>query len=168
MLLRCFRGARSVRGCTTVVAPLPPSEHIKQLADQILALNLLEAKQLSEHLKTTLGIKDPPMGAMLAMPQSAPTQAPAPVAPQSQDASPAEETPKEATKTQFDFKLEKFDPATKVKVIKEIRAMTGLPLAEAKEMSEKAPCVLKKNVAKEDAEKFKAIFEGIGCVIKIT
>ncbi|KAI4375823.1 hypothetical protein MLD38_013647 [Melastoma candidum] len=67
---------------------------------------------------------------------------------------------KKAEKTAFDVKLEKFDAAAKIKVIKEVRAFTNLGLKEAKELVEKAPVVLKQGVTKEEAndvmEKIKA------------
>ncbi|KAL9673182.1 hypothetical protein QQ045_029436 [Rhodiola kirilowii] len=70
----------------------------------------------------------------------------------------AEET--KAEKTAFDVKLEKFDAAAKIKVIKEVRAFTNLGLKEAKDLVEKAPVVLKQGVTKEEAtsiiEKIKA------------
>ena len=55
-------------------------------------------------------------------------------------------------KTHFDIELAKFDAATKIKLIKEVRAMLGLGLKEAKETVEGAPKWLKKEVAKEEAE----------------
>lgn len=64
-------------------------------------------------------------------------------------------------KTIFDVKLDKFDAAAKIKVIKEIRSFTDLGLKEAKELVEKAPAVVKKGVTKDEAnaiiEKLKAI-----------
>ncbi|KAK6921121.1 Ribosomal protein L7/L12, C-terminal [Dillenia turbinata] len=55
-----------------------------------------------------------------------------------------------AEKTVFDIKLEKFDAAAKIKVIKEVRTFTDLGLKEAKDLVEKAPAVLKKGVSKEE------------------
>ncbi|CAB4280790.1 unnamed protein product [Prunus armeniaca] len=73
-------------------------------------------------------------------------------------ASKAEE--KKVEKTAFDVKLEKFDTAAKIKVIKEVRTFTSLGLKEAKDLVEKVPCVLKQGVTKEEAndiiEKIKA------------
>ena len=66
-----------------------------------------------------------------------------------------------AEKTAFDIKLEKFDAAAKIKVIKEVRTFTDLGLKEAKELVEKVPVVLKKGLTKEEAgpiiEKLKAL-----------
>ena len=65
-----------------------------------------------------------------------------------------------AEKTAFDVKLEKFDTAAKIKVIKEVRAFTSLGLKEAKELVEKVPVLVKQGVTKEEAneiiEKIKA------------
>jgi len=52
----------------------------------------------------------------------------------------------------FDIKLTSFDAKAKIKVIKEVRALTGLGLKEAKEVVEGAPSVLKKEVKKDEAE----------------
>ena len=61
----------------------------------------------------------------------------------------------------FDVKLEKFDTAAKIKVIKEGRAFTSLGLKEAKELVEKVPVVIKQGLTKEEAngiiEKIKAV-----------
>ncbi|BFG14954.1 hypothetical protein CerSpe_012280 [Prunus speciosa] len=64
-------------------------------------------------------------------------------------ASKAEE--KKVEKTTFDVKLEKFDKAAKIKVIKEVRTFTSLGLKEAKDLVEKVPCVLKQWDTKEEA-----------------
>lgn len=59
---------------------------------------------------------------------------------------------KAAEKTAFDVKLEKFDAAAKIKIIKEVRTFTDLGLKEAKEMVEKVPVVVKKGLPKEEAD----------------
>jgi large subunit ribosomal protein L7/L12 len=64
---------------------------------------------------------------------------------------PKEEEKKE--KSHYDIELSKFDAAKKIALIKEVRGILGLGLKEAKEMVEGAPVWLKKEVAKEDAEK---------------
>ena len=70
-------------------------------------------------------------------------------------------------KTHFDIELAKFDAATKIKLIKEVRAMLGLGLKEAKEMVEGAPKWLKKEVAKEEAEQIKETLEKLGAEIRL-
>ena len=64
---------------------------------------------------------------------------------------PKVEVPKE--KSHYDIELSKFDAAKKILLIKEVRAILGLGLKEAKELVESAPCWIKKEVKKEDAEK---------------
>lgn len=64
-------------------------------------------------------------------------------------------------KTTFDVKLEKFDAGAKLKVIKEIRSFTDLGLKEAKDLVEKVPVLLKRQITKDEAntiiEKIKAV-----------
>ncbi|GAB4845690.1 hypothetical protein Ancab_039093 [Ancistrocladus abbreviatus] len=119
----------------------PPSDKVVQLADQIAALPPEERMQigpaLSEKLKhpklqqvSTEGLDLGPKGGAAA-------------------ASQTEE--KKAEKTAFDVKLEKFDAAAKIKVIKEVRAFTNLGLKEAKDLVEKVPILLKQGVTKEEA-----------------
>jgi large subunit ribosomal protein L7/L12 len=82
------------------------------------------------------------------------------------DAAPAvEETPKE--KTHYDVELTQFDAATKVKLIKEVRAALGLGLKEAKETVESAPTWLKKELVKDDAEKLKVLLESVGGKVRL-
>ncbi|RRT73481.1 hypothetical protein B296_00006749 [Ensete ventricosum] len=70
-------------------------------------------------------------------------------------------------KTAFDIKLEKFDTAAKIKVIKEVRTFTDLGLKEAKELVEKAPVVLKKGVTKEEAEAIAAKLKEVGATVAL-
>ena len=75
-------------------------------------------------------------------------------------AAPAEE------KTEFDVVLESAG-AQKIAVIKEVRAITGLGLKDAKDMVEGAPKVVKEGATKEDAEKIKAQLEKAGAKVTI-
>ena len=70
-------------------------------------------------------------------------------------------------KTEFDVVL-KDAGAEKIKVIKEVRAITGLGLKEAKEAVEGTPKTLKEGVSKEDAQKIKEQLEKVGAVVEIT
>jgi large subunit ribosomal protein L7/L12 len=81
----------------------------------------------------------------------------------------SDEAPAEAVveKTSFDLKLIGFDAKNKIKVIKEVRAMTSLGLKEAKELVEGVPATLKKGIKKEEAEELKALLEGLGAQIDI-
>ncbi len=69
---------------------------------------------------------------------------------------------KKPEKTSFDVKLEKFEAASKIKIIKEVRAFTALGLKEAKELVEKAPTLLKQGVGKEEAEQIIEKLKAIG------
>ena len=98
---------------------------VQALADQILQLNLLQVSDLTEILKDKLGIQAP---MMMPMGGAAAPVAAAAAAPAAEAAAPKEE------QTEFTLKLEGFDAAAKIKVIKEVRAITGLGLKEAKDL----------------------------------
>ena len=78
---------------------------------------------------------------------------------------PVEEEVKE--KTHYDVELSEFDPATKIKLIKEVRALLGLGLKEAKETVESAPTWLKKELVKEEAEALKEKLESLGGKVRL-
>ena len=82
------------------------------------------------------------------------------------EAAPAEEAaPKE--KTHYDLELTKFDPKSKIKIIKEVRAIFNLGLKEAKETVEGAPVWLKKEVAKEEADALAEKLTALGAEIRL-
>ena len=76
------------------------------------------------------------------------------------DAAPAEE------KTEFDVILASIG-SEKIKVIKEVRAVTGLGLKEAKTLVESAPAPLKEATTKEEAEEIKAKIEAVGATVEV-
>lgn len=80
-------------------------------------------------------------------------------------AAPAAAAPE--VKDTFTLKLGAVDAKAKIKVIKEVRTITGLGLKEAKELVEKAPVVLKEDVKKEDAENFKKILTEAGATVEL-
>ena len=81
-------------------------------------------------------------------------------------AAPAEAAAAAEEKTEFDVILAEVG-AEKIKVIKEVRAITGLGLAEAKAAVEAAPKALKEGISKEDAEAIKAKLEAVGAKVEI-
>lgn len=106
------------------------SDKVKQLAEGIMGLTVIECSQLSKLLRDKLGVpRGMPMMPTVVAGAAAPAAAGAGAAPAA--AAPAEE---KAEKTEFDVKLEGFSPEGKIKVIKEIRALTNLGLKEAKEL----------------------------------
>ncbi|KAJ4810665.1 50S ribosomal protein L7/L12 [Rhynchospora pubera] len=128
----------------------PPSSKILDLADRIASLSPGEIKQVGPALLLRLNQPLPRTmsGGGLSLGSS-------------QGACPAKsEEKKKEEKTVFDVKLEKFDAAAKIKVIKEVRSFMNLGLKEAKELVEKVPIVVKQGVTKEEAteimEKIKA------------
>ena len=83
----------------------------------------------------------------------------------------AEEKPKEEEKkkekSHYDIELTKFDAAKKIALIKEIRAILNLGLKEAKEMVEGAPVWIKKEVAKDEADKLAAKLKELGAECRL-
>ncbi len=71
-----------------------------------------------------------------------------------------------AEKTEFDVVMTSFG-AQKIKVIKEVRAVTGLGLKEAKDLVEAAPKAVKEGVSKDEADKIKEQLEGAGATVEI-
>jgi large subunit ribosomal protein L7/L12 len=109
------------------------NEKVQQLAQEIMNLTVLESTWLSQILRKKLNIEKPAYGSMqMAMPMMAAPAAASAAAPAAAPAAPAVEEKKE--KTEFEVKLESFTTEGKIKVIKEVRAITGLGLKEAKEL----------------------------------
>ena len=91
----------------------------------------------------------------------------APVAVAAAGAAPgAEAGGAEEEKTEFDVVLAEVG-SQKIKVIKEVRAVTGLGLKEAKELVESAPKPIKEGISKEEAEKIKEQVEAVGAKVEI-
>ncbi|KAF2294731.1 hypothetical protein GH714_015781 [Hevea brasiliensis] len=70
-----------------------------------------------------------------------------------------------AEKTAYNIKLEKFDAAAKIKIIKEVRTFTDLGLKEAKDLVEKVPVILKKGVTKEEANPILEKLKELGATV---
>ncbi|KAJ9524813.1 hypothetical protein QJQ45_003039 [Haematococcus lacustris] len=134
---------------------------VQRLAEEVLSLTVLESSWLTEIIRKRLNLQKPAYGAMPAFPVAgAGVAAAAPAAAPGAPAAAAEPAPEpKKEKTDFDVKLESFTPEGKIKVIKEIRAITNLGLKEAKELVEKAPVVVKANVPKAEAENMKKSIE---------
>lgn len=120
---------------------------VAKLAKEIVELTLMEASELTNVLKDEYGIE-----AAAAAVAAAPAAA--------NDAGGAEE------KDEFNVVLESAG-GNKIAVIKEVRAITGLGLKEAKEMAETEGSVLKEAVAKADAEEMKTKLEAAGATVAL-
>ncbi|KAK1324973.1 hypothetical protein QJS10_CPA01g01301 [Acorus calamus] len=121
----------------------PPSDKVVQLADRIASLPPEELQQIGPALTFKLSL--PKIQKISSEGMGVGSQGGA------AKSGAAEVEEKKAEKTAFDVKLEKFDAAAKIKVIKEVRAFTNLGLKEAKELVEKAPVLLKQGITKEEA-----------------
>lgn len=139
-----------------------PSETVSGIVDELTGLTLLEVSDLAEVLREKLCITEMPT-MMVMMPGMVPGGMRGPAAARG-GAAKAEE---KAEKTAFDVKLEGFDAAAKIKVIKEVRAFTDLGLKEAKDLVEKAPTLLKKGVTKDEAEKIIEKLKQIGAKVSM-
>jgi ribosomal protein L7/L12 len=126
---------------------------IEKLAEDIVNLTLLEAQQLKDLLKDKYGI-EPAAGGGVMMAGPMPGAG-------AEDAGPAEEE-----KTEFDVIL-KAAGAEKIKVIKEVRAITGLGLKEAKELVEAGGKPVKEGIPKDEAEEIKGKLEAVGAEVEV-
>ena len=122
------------------------SEKITALIEEVKGLTVLELSELVHALEEEFGVS----AAAMAAPAAGGAAAPA-----------AEE------KTEFDVVLAGFDAAAKIKVIKAVREITGLGLAEAKGVVEGAPKTLKEAVGKDEAEEMKKKLEEVGGKVEL-
>ena len=129
-------------------ATMEVSALTQELGDKIVALTLKQAKELSDYLENTYGIKPAAGGAMMVASTGPAT------------AAPVEE------QTEFAVQLDTVGDK-KINVIKVVRAATGLGLKEAKDLVESAPSKIKEGVSKEDAQKLKKELEEAGASVSI-
>ena len=125
------------------------SLNVEKIAEQIGKLNLVELNELATKLKEEYGLE--PM--VVAAPAAAGG---------SNDETPAEKE----EKTHFDIVL-KSAGATKLKVIKAIKKITGQGLKDSKELADNPPSHIKKGVDKKEAEKIKVELEEAGAEVVI-
>ena len=133
----------------TEQANVEVSPEMEQFISYVEKLSVLELSKLVKALEDRLGVS-----------------AAAPVAVAAAPAAGA--APAAAAEEQTEFTVILADMgASKVNVIKEVRAITGLGLKEAKDLVEGAPKAIKEGVAKDEAEKLKAQLEGAGAQVEI-
>ncbi len=120
---------------------------VKKLAEELVGLTILEAKELNDILKDEYGI-EPAAAAVVAGPAGG-------------DAGGAAEA-----KTDFDVILASFG-GNKIAVIKEVRGITGLGLKEAKELVEGAPKAVKEGVPQAEADEIKEKLEAAGATVEL-
>ncbi|XP_057421333.1 uncharacterized protein LOC130715270 [Lotus japonicus] len=144
------------RNCSTATP-----EKVSAIVDELTGLTLLEVMDLVEVMREKKGINELPI-AMLMVPGMGIRGLPKGAAKGGGGGGGGQEEEKKAEKTAFDVKLDAFDAASKIKVIKEVRTFTSLGLKEAKDLVEKVPTVLKKGVTKEEAEAIIAKLKDVG------
>jgi len=121
--------------------------NLNEIVEKLSALSVLEAAELSKLLEEKWGVS-----------------AAAPVA----VAAAAGAAPAAAAEEKTDFTVVLADAgANKINVIKEVRAITGLGLKEAKDLVEAAPKTVKEGASKEDADKFKKQLEAAGAKVEL-
>ena len=126
------------------------SSAISKLGDKIVGLTLMQAKELGDYLKDEYGI-EPAAGGIVSV---------------AGPAAQGQEEEKEE-KTSFDVILKEFGDK-KIQVIKEVRALTGLGLKEAKNLVDNVPKPVKEGLSKEEAEATQRQLEGVGAVVEIS
>ncbi len=119
---------------------------LQKIVDELSTLTVLEAADLAKMLEDKWGVSAAAAVAVAAAPGAA--------------AAPAEE------KTEFTVVLAAVGEK-KIEVIKEVRALTGLGLKEAKDLVEGAPKPVKEGVNKDEAEKVKATLEKVGAKVEL-
>jgi large subunit ribosomal protein L7/L12 len=119
---------------------------LSKIVDELSSLTVLEAAELAKMLEEKWGVSAAAAVAVAAAPGAA--------------AAPVEE------KTEFTVVLAAAGEK-KIEVIKEVRALTGLGLKEAKDLVESAPKAVKESVSKEEAEKVKAQLEKAGAKVEL-
>ena len=120
------------------------SEKITAMIEEIKGLSVLELAELVHALEDTFGVSAAAVAAGPAVAAAAPVE----------------------EKTEFDVILVEFG-AEKIKVIMEIRAITGLGLAEAKALVETPNAKVKEGISKDDAEALKAQLEAVGAKVEV-
>jgi large subunit ribosomal protein L7/L12 len=120
---------------------------LAKIVEDLSALTVLEASELSKMLEEKWGVSAAAPVAVAAAPAGG--------------AAPAAEE-----KTEFDVVLASFGD-NKINVIKEVRAITGLGLGEAKALVEGAPKTLKEGASKAEAEDIKAKLEAAGAKVEL-
>ena len=120
---------------------------IKEIGDKIVGLTLMQAKELGDYLKEEHGIEPAAGGAVMM-------------------AGPAAGGEEAEEKSTFDVIIKEIGEK-KIQVIKEVRAITGLGLKEAKGLVDSVPKAVKEGISKEDAEEIRTQLEAAGATVAV-
>jgi len=121
--------------------------NLEQIMNDLSALTVVEAAALVKQLEDKWGVKAATGGGGMMMAAAAPVEA-------------------KVEKTEFDVVLAEAG-ADKIKVIKEVRAITGLGLKEAKALVDEAPKPVKEGVSKDEANQIKETLEKVGAKVEL-
>jgi len=133
------------------------SPEVEAIVDEILKLDMIQISQLSELFAEKIGLPKMDPNAAMTMNMGG----------GGGGGGAAEAEEKVEEKTEFEVKLTGFDTKSKIKVIKEIRTITGLGLKEAKALVEGAPKTVKGNIKKEEADEMKEKLEAVGATVEV-
>jgi large subunit ribosomal protein L7/L12 len=125
------------------------SEKLNEIIEKIAGLTVIELSELVKALEEKFGVQAAAPMMMGAMPMAA------------AEAAPVEEAP-----TSFNVILKEIG-SQKIQVIKEVRALTGLGLKEAKELVDGAPKPVKEGVSDEEAKRVKETLENVGATVEV-
>lgn len=136
----------------------PPTVRVFELVDEIAGLTLSEVAELGSIImkkkgmkeQPTVGVTKPGVVGLAGMSMKAPAAA---------------KEEKKAEKTIYELKLESYEAASKIKLIKEVRSFTDLGLKEAKDLVEKTPSILKKGLSKEEGEQLIEKLKSLGAKV---
>lgn len=139
--------------CTLTKPSETQTQKLERIADELLTLSRLENYDYNILLRHKMGLNK---------------YGPAAVGLQSGSVSssgPATQVKEATEKVVFDVKIEKFDAASKIKIIKEVRGFTDLGLKDAKDLVEKVPVVVKKGLTKDEAEAISEKLKALGATV---
>ncbi len=124
-------------------------EKLEEIVEQIAELSVLELSDLVKNLEEKFGV-----------------EAAAPMMMGGMMAAPADGGGEDSEPTAFNVVLKEIG-SQKIPVIKEVRAITGLGLKEAKELVDSAPKAVKEGISKEEADQIKEKLEAVGATIEL-
>lgn len=134
-----------------------PNARVQKIVDEVLDLNIIEVNMFFKAIQKRLGVSDEFLSGSMGGGGGQ-------MAAAAEEEAVVEEV---VVKDVFEMKLKAFDPKSKIKIIKEVRALTGLGLKEAKDLVEKAPVIVKDGLSKDDAAALEKVLVELGAEVEI-
>lgn len=178
MLARCAASVRMAGTAAPAPAAAAVSSKLDELASAYSQLTLKEVSDLQRLIFKKLGHSDDFYekallkglgggGGGVVMAAAPAAAAAAGDAAAGEGEAAAASAKKKVEKLTFDVKLDKYPADAKIKLIKELRTVTSLSIADAKKAVEKCPGLVATNMSKDDAEKLKGLFEKLGATVEL-